>query len=252
VDVLYVSPDARQLHSKIRSILDDAKHLLEEEGITPLTLSESGSPADVIVQDAEDYDLAVIGAAGPTQSSDIGLGLVARRILERASGNVLIARPMGTDKGLRILAPLDGSPESELALQSISPILDLEAAEVTFLNVVETPWLQAGSAEETTDDDGVSEPAIMGAQFLREFRLRSSRLLREDRTRLSEQHPAVANVVREGDPAQEILCEAEQGNFDLIIVRASGVADLKHKLLGSVSGKIAWDAPCSVLVVKAT
>jgi hypothetical protein len=42
--------------------------------IDALTLSETGSPANVIMRDAEDYDIIVIGAKGRDERSAGGLG----------------------------------------------------------------------------------------------------------------------------------------------------------------------------------
>jgi len=61
---------------------------------------------------------------------------------------------------------------------------------------------------------------------------------------------AVTTRLDEGNPANEILSEAERGQYDLVVVGATGSRDLKHTMLGSVSAKIAWDAPCSVLLVR--
>jgi len=66
-----------------------------------------------------------------------------------------------------------------------------------------------------------------------------------------ERHGHSANIVTmEGDPALEILSEAERGEYDLIVMGATGESDLKHQLLGGVSTKVAQAAPCSALVVK--
>lgn len=48
----------------------------------------------------------------------------------------------------------------------------------------------------------------------------------------------------------EILGEAENGQYDLIILGAAGATDAKHNVPGSVSSKVAWQATCSVAVVK--
>ena len=57
-------------------------------------------------------------------------------------------------------------------------------------------------------------------------------------------------MITEGDPALEILGEAERCEYDLIVIGATGEDDLKHELLGSVSTKVTQDALCSTLVVK--
>jgi nucleotide-binding universal stress UspA family protein len=55
----------------------------------------------------------------------------------------------------------------------------------------------------------------------------------------------------EGVPSYEILSEAEKQDCDLIVLGSTGVTDLKHQLLGSASYRVAWNAACSVLIVRA-
>jgi nucleotide-binding universal stress UspA family protein len=60
----------------------------------------------------------------------------------------------------------------------------------------------------------------------------------------------ITTFIYRGIPSEEILREAEMGDYDLVVIAASGVMDLKHQMLGSVSSKVAWNAPCSVLLVR--
>jgi nucleotide-binding universal stress UspA family protein len=53
-----------------------------------------------------------------------------------------------------------------------------------------------------------------------------------------------------GDPAREIIAEAENRNADLIIVGSRGHGRLAGLLLGSVAQKLLSHAPCPVLVVR--
>lgn len=53
-----------------------------------------------------------------------------------------------------------------------------------------------------------------------------------------------------GDPAQEIIRLAHIHSCDLIVIGSRGLTGLKRVIEGSVSGQVAADAPCSVLVVK--
>lgn len=52
----------------------------------------------------------------------------------------------------------------------------------------------------------------------------------------------------QGDPADEILQEARTGGCDLIIVGTRELGPIVGRLLGSVSRKVAHDAPCPVIV----
>jgi nucleotide-binding universal stress UspA family protein len=57
-------------------------------------------------------------------------------------------------------------------------------------------------------------------------------------------------MTAEGDPALEILSEAERGEYDLIVIGATGENDVRHNLLGAVSTKVTQAALCPTLVVK--
>jgi nucleotide-binding universal stress UspA family protein len=262
VDVLYVAPVLRAPKSgkiarrvfqqrvieETRRILEEAKQILAEEGIDALTLSEAGSAANVIMREAEDYDITVIGAKGSDTRSIAGLGPVASRLVEHAVGCVLVGREPPGDKGIRILMPVDGSAGSEQALDTLSSFFDLESAEVTLLHVLETHWLPQDPQREPLEDTDLESREA--GQLSAELRREAEQLLAEARARVFEHHPAVTTSIRDGNPGNEILSEADQGDYDLVVVGATGASDMKHSILGSVSSKIAWSAPCSVLLVR--
>ncbi len=56
--------------------------------------------------------------------------------------------------------------------------------------------------------------------------------------------------LREGDPAEEILNEAQQGKFDLIITGARGHEGKARYFVGSTASRVAEFASCSVLIAK--
>jgi nucleotide-binding universal stress UspA family protein len=57
---------------------------------------------------------------------------------------------------------------------------------------------------------------------------------------------SVTRVVEEGDPAQEIVQYAHNGNFDLIVMPTHGYGPFRRFLLGSVTAKVLHDASCPV------
>lgn len=231
-----------------KRILEEAKRVLAEEGVDALTLCQSGSPASVIMREAEDYDVTVIGAKGKDARSAVGLGPIASRLVEHANGCVLVGREPPGDGQARILVPLDGSDGSEQALEALVNLFDVGSAEIKLLHVMETPWLpedeDAESRLRNNPDTGQMNQAGL------ELRHEAEQLLLDARVRILPHHPGVATSIREGIPANEILAEADQGEYDLIVIGATGATDMKHSVLGSVSSKVAWNAPCSVLVVR--
>lgn len=56
--------------------------------------------------------------------------------------------------------------------------------------------------------------------------------------------------LREGAPALQILKEAEDLDYDLILIGTRGRQGFRRHLLGSVAQDVALHAPCSVLVAK--
>ncbi len=126
-------------------------------------------------------------------------------------------------------------------------------ADVTLVHVVETPWLHAGDDQEWLgyeEEEEKKEDIDMQAQLEREFEREADDILETARDRLPAR-TAVTTLIYRGIPSDEILGEAEIGDYDLVVMSASGVTDLKHQILGSVSAKVAWNAPCSVLLVRA-
>lgn len=231
-----------------RRILEQAKKVLREEGVDALTLCQTGSPAGVIMREAEDYDITVVGAKGADEGSQGGLGPVASRLVEHATGCVLVGREPPGDGQARILVPMDGSDSSEQALEALVSLFDIESAEIKLLHVLETLWLPPEEELETRRrsdfDSGQTDQVAL------ELRREAEHVLSDARTRILPHHPGVTTSIREGLPANEILSEADQGDYDLVVVGATGATDMKHRVLGSVSSKVAWNAPCSVLVVR--
>jgi nucleotide-binding universal stress UspA family protein len=60
----------------------------------------------------------------------------------------------------------------------------------------------------------------------------------------------VKEIVKEGDPTEEILATIKEENIDLVIMLAHGEARLEHFLFGRSNEEIVRKLPCSVLLVK--
>lgn len=227
-------------------------------------IPETGSAPGVIVNKAGEYDLTVIGPKGrdllggtntPSDSA-LGLGPVASRVVEHAMSPVLIARDLRDspevqgEGGMRVLVAVDGSTASLHAVETLCSLFDLSAAEVCLMHVAETPWVELGPEEDwitySEEDKENSEPGALEKELVRE----GEAILEQARDRLLPHRLSVSTCLDEGNPADEILSELERGRYDLVVTGATGARDLKHRMLGSVSFKIAWNAPCSVLVVR--
>jgi nucleotide-binding universal stress UspA family protein len=244
----------RRIGAEARQHLINAQATLATFGVEAGTRVELGSPARVITRLAAEYDITVIGAHDQYTRSKPGLGPVANRVVAAAPGAVLIGRELGEEgRQWRILAAVDGSLASERALEVMASSLQISEAEITLLSVAETPWVHLGLDREWfdyppdfTDLDGPPSDRSFKDELQRE----ATSVVEFARRRLERYGLSATLMITEGDPALEILGEAERGEYDLIVIGATGEDDLKHDLLGSVSTKVTQAAPCSTLVVK--
>ena len=231
-------------------ILEQARGNLNFDAKLISVLKEIGSASAVIVDKTANYDLTVIGPKGCGASRNIGLGAVASRVVEHALGSVLVARELRSEGGIRVLAAVDGSRAALRAVETLRSLFDLSSTEICLMYVAETPWIQLGLEEDwktyADEDRENSEAGALEKELVRE----GEAVIEEARNLLRTDFLSVSTRIDEGNPANEILCEAERGQYDLIVVGATGARDLKHRMLGSVSSKVAWEAPCSVLVVR--
>jgi nucleotide-binding universal stress UspA family protein len=231
-------------------ILERARGNLDFDSKLISLLREIGSPSSVIVDKTEDYALTVIGSKGCGASRNIGLGPVASRVVEHALGTVLVARELRSEGGIRALIAVDGSAASMHAVETVHSLFDLSSAEVCLMHVTETPWIELGLEDDwitySDEDKERSEAGALEKELVRE----GEAVLEQARDLLRTGPLSISTRIDEGNPADEILSEAERGQYDLIVVGATGARDLKHQMLGSVSSKIAWNAPCSVLIAR--
>jgi nucleotide-binding universal stress UspA family protein len=242
-----------RIRVEAREILARAQASLATRGIEAGIRTEIGSPARVIVRLASDYDLVVVGAHDRYTHGKPGLGPVATRVVASTPNAVLVGRELPGDKVWRILAAVDGSLASERALNLMGANFDVQAAEITVMSVTETPWVHLGLGrewfeppKEMIDRTGNEiEVAIEN-----ELNYEAEDVVEAARLLLERHGLSGAAMITEGAPALEIISEAEAGDYDLIVMGATGESDLKHSMLGSVSTKVAQDAPCSVFVAK--
>jgi nucleotide-binding universal stress UspA family protein len=221
------------------------------EGIAATPIVEFGSPADEIIRRAADYDMVVVGAHGRYERRQPGLGPVSSMVVQNSPRTVFVGRELVNDGPYRVLVALDGSDASFHALASLAAVFDVSSFDITLMHVIETPWVRL-SLQESEDEHPV-EPAELEdyrRELERELRLDSDLVIDRGLRLLEKWNVSATTIVEEGDPALEITSHADAGGYDLVVTGATGHSDVKHALMGSVSQKLAWNAPCSVLVVR--
>lgn len=150
----------------------------------------------------------------------------------------------------KILVPLDGSDHSFKALEAALEIADRFGSEVTLIHVTQLSLIPIITPETPFI---TSTPIVNPSDFvkLREVESRvAEEILDRGESMAREKGICVRKVRREGHAVQEIVREAKEGNYDLIVMGRKGVSGIKELLLGSVTDGVVRHAPCSVLVVR--
>ena len=241
----------RRIAQETKKILERAHQTLLAEGVAAEIRAESGSPAEVIVRLANDYDVTVLGATSQYDTTRPGIGSVASRVVEHAPGIVLVCRENAGGSSPRILLCVDGSRASQAALNALTTYFNTESAGITLMHIVETPWVNLGLDQDWFDRGGETrDQKSSEIQLEEELQIEANQIIEEAAEQLRRRGLDITTVIAEGNPATEILGQAEQDEYDLIVLGASGATDMKHRMLGSVSAKVTGQTACSVAVVK--
>jgi nucleotide-binding universal stress UspA family protein len=136
----------------------------------------------------------------------------------------------------KILIAHDGSKSSEKALKKGLRIAETFNATVTVLSVIPELYL--------------TELMEMDRARILETMTKETKEMMEKIKAKTGHMKSLKTVIKQGDPADEILNAAEKMKADVIITGSHGRHGAQRFLLGSVSSKIVDHAECDVLVVK--
>jgi nucleotide-binding universal stress UspA family protein len=230
--------------------LEEAQRVLAHAHVKARSILEFGSPVERILALARNYDLTVAGAYGSHERKQPGLGPVSSSLLQSSTGNVMVGRELINEDNFRILVAIDSSEASLNGLQMLGSLFDPALMDVTLMHVMEMAWADASWSHDPDEGVDPAEFEEYQTQLARELRLTANAVISNAQEQLERWSVPSTPIIKDGDPALEICSEAERGGYDLVIVGATGASDVKHALLGSVSLRVAWDAPCSVAIIR--
>lgn len=140
----------------------------------------------------------------------------------------------------KILCPVDFSDASRAALRVASELARRFDGEVTVFHAYPLPGY--------TLPEGTVLPA---SGMLQELAEQTDALLaRWKAEAIADGAPRIATGKSIGEPAAEIVAEAEDGKYDAIVVGTHGRTGLAHVLLGSVAERVVRRAPMPVVTVR--
>ena len=104
----------------------------------------------------------------------------------------------------------------------MSSSLQISNAEITLLSVAETPWVQLGLDREWFHYSADLDGPPFDRSFKDELQREADAVVEQARRRMERDGLSATVMTAEGDPALEILSEAERGEYDLIVIGATG------------------------------
>jgi len=195
-------------------------------------------------------ELLVMGAFGDRRP-DVGLGTVATACVRKSMADVLLVRDTIGQQGAApfktIVAAVDFSPTSLLAVRSAALFAAKDSAQLHLLHVFQAPQDRLHFRAPTPP----TQPDIQ-ERYKRGLELRLTDFCRP----ALEPHATLAGgrtrfVVHDDSGHRSgITAYAKQVQADLIVLGTRGRTNIRDLLLGSTAEKVLEESRCSILAVK--
>ena len=139
----------------------------------------------------------------------------------------------------KILVATDGSENAERTLLEAKEYAKCTDGEVTIITVVDTlvtrpyPTVEYHTIRDDEELESVGESVLeKSMEVFEDF------------------DGKVSTKLRRGDPADQIIKEAKENDFDIIFMGSRGLGTFTRTILGSVSSKVLNHSKKNVMVVK--
>jgi nucleotide-binding universal stress UspA family protein len=144
----------------------------------------------------------------------------------------------------KILVTLDGSKSADRALDFALDLATKYSAEVVLISVFDAPSVSLLAP-------GIVFAPTSTAKYLEELRSFHEKVLSEALKKAKRLAGLkVSKKLLQGRAVDKIVETAKEGGFDLIVIGSRGLGGIKGFVLGSISDRVADEAPCPVLIVK--
>ncbi|MBE0512532.1 universal stress protein [Candidatus Bathyarchaeota archaeon] len=152
----------------------------------------------------------------------------------------------------KILVALDGSESADKALDFALDLAQKYLASIVLLSIIQPVIVPMISYPATRVRSVSSVPPAAIGFYSKGFRAGHKKVLSQALKKAKKIRPKleVSTKLVEGRPSDKIIEAAKEGNFDIIVMGSRGLGGIKEFFLGSVSDRVADEAPCPVLIVK--
>jgi nucleotide-binding universal stress UspA family protein len=227
---------------KVNRILEKTRNALCQDVPDIEKKVRHGHAAEEILKETEEreYDLVIAGSRGRRGITRFLLGSTAARLARYSQTSVLIVK--GRREGLRtMLVCTAGAEYGEKDTEIAGRIAALTGASVTILHVMSQLPL---TLEAKISDLQHSTEELLASDA------REGAHLRKDLQILNECRVTGEAKIRHGLVVEEILSEAKEGDYDVIVIGAHIASGLQRVVLTNTTEDILLDSDRPVLVVR--
>ncbi|MGD1996087.1 MAG: universal stress protein [Anaerolineae bacterium] len=242
VDILVVG--GGELEEEAEQLAAEVAARLETSGVEVAIHRRIGRMREAVVEQARTalYDLVVIGSRGRRGIVRLLLGSTALHVTGHVPASVLVVKgPFRSPK--RFLVCSAAGPASEETVRFSGRLANALGASMTILHVMS----QLPMAEDALLDDLEAEADELIQRDSREGR-HLSRML----SLLTAEGIPVRAVVRHGLVVDEIIAEAREGQYDLLVIGSHVTPGLNESLIDDLRADILLAINRPVLVIDLT
>ncbi|QQK78774.1 universal stress protein [Salicibibacter cibi] len=235
-----------EIQKSADELLENSKKQAETFGVKNVqTVVSSGNPRVEIPErfvDEYGVDLLVVGGSGLNTVERILVGSVTEACVRRSSSDVLTVKDESEENSYRnILVAVDGSEQSEQALEKAINVAKTHGATLKIAHVVEVQggpytydFLVMQRIEESDKDTEQKE-------MLEKYKQKAEEQGVED----------VETILHYGNPRLEVPNTLTvQNDIDLLVTAATGRGALKRFFTGSVAHASIHHTPADILTVR--
>jgi nucleotide-binding universal stress UspA family protein len=155
---------------------------------------------------------------------------------------------------LKILVPVDGSPEAAKALDLAISLAKAYGAPLGMIHVVQLPtaWSLSTAWRLPTPAsyDTVRDQQQTYRKAVEIIETNGKNILEIAEEKAEAAGLKTEKILESGHAADQIVTAASERGYDLIVIGDRGNSGVKEALLGSVSTHVSQHAKCSVLIVR--
>jgi nucleotide-binding universal stress UspA family protein len=224
----------RHIEQNIMPALNEGEKILRDIGIKVeiKKLIVDGDPAHEIVRIADEgnFSTIIMSRRGLSEVMGILLGSVTNKVVHSATGQTVYVVGHGILKDKKcpvsnVLIPVDGSSYSMKGVEHVASLaqeLNISMDKIILLRVINMAFYEKRLAEGIDPEE------------------EAKKILEEAKTFLKGGIPEelITARIRVGNPSEEIISEAEEGDYNLIIMGRKGRNALKDLILGGVSSTV--------------